>query len=68
MKLEPSCKGFCNCYFCEMLKHQKNTPFLLCTFIAILVSSCEGMFNKEEKRNLWQGWTILFCTKRTLLP
>ncbi len=50
MKLEPSCKGFCNCYFCEMLKHQKNTLFLLCTFIAILVSSCEGMFNKEEEK------------------
>ncbi|NDV17051.1 peptidyl-prolyl cis-trans isomerase [Muricauda sp. TY007] len=50
MKLEPSCKGFCNCYFCEMLKHQKNTLFLLCAFIAILVSSCEGMFNKEEEK------------------
>ncbi|WP_239057472.1 peptidyl-prolyl cis-trans isomerase [Muricauda sp. TY007] len=33
-----------------MLKHQKNTLFLLCAFIAILVSSCEGMFNKEEEK------------------
>ncbi len=50
MKLEPSCRGFCNCYFCEMLKLQKNTLYFLYALAAILVSSCEGMFNKVEEK------------------
>lgn len=50
MKLEPSCKGFCNCYFCEMLKLQKNRLFFVCAVLAIVFSSCEGMFNKEEEK------------------
>jgi len=50
MKLEPSCKGFCNCYFCEMLKHQKNTLFTLCILISLLITSCEGLFNKVEEK------------------
>ncbi|MCR9227627.1 MAG: peptidyl-prolyl cis-trans isomerase [Flavobacteriaceae bacterium] len=50
MKLEPSCKGLCNCYFCEMLKLQKNRLFFVCCILAIMVSSCEGMFNKEEEK------------------
>lgn len=50
MKLEPSCKGFCNCYFCEMLKHQKNTLFILCALTSVLFTSCEGMFNKVEEK------------------
>ena len=33
-----------------MLKLQKNRFFLLCCFVALLVSSCEGMFNKEEEK------------------
>jgi len=33
-----------------MLKLQKHTLFLLGTFVAILVSSCEGMFNEEEEK------------------
>lgn len=50
MRIEPTCKGFCNCYFCGMLKLQKNSLFLLGTLSALLVSSCEGLFNKEENR------------------
>ena len=62
MKLEPSCRGFCNCYFCEMLKLQKNTLYFLCALAAILISSCEGMFNKvEEKEPLARvGDTFLY--------
>ena len=45
-----TCKGFCNCYFCEMLKLQKNSLFLFCTVGALLVSSCEGLFNKEVEQ------------------
>ncbi|UBZ12942.1 peptidyl-prolyl cis-trans isomerase [Flagellimonas marinaquae] len=33
-----------------MLKLQKHTLFLLGTFVAILVSSCEGLFNEEEEK------------------
>lgn len=33
-----------------MLKLQKHTLLLLGTFVAILVSSCEGMFNEEEEK------------------
>ena len=33
-----------------MLKLQKHTLFLFGTFVAILVSSCEGMFNEEEEK------------------
>ncbi|MFD2101771.1 peptidyl-prolyl cis-trans isomerase [Flagellimonas iocasae] len=33
-----------------MLKLQKNSLFLLCTFGALLASSCEGLFNKEDDR------------------
>ena len=33
-----------------MLKHQKNTLFLFCALLAILFSSCEGMFNKDEEK------------------
>ena len=33
-----------------MLKLQKNRFFLQCCFMAMLVSSCEGMFNKEEEK------------------
>ncbi len=50
MRMEPTCLGCCNCYFCEMLKLQKNSLFLLCAMSALLVSSCEGLFNKEEER------------------
>lgn len=50
MKLEPSCRGFCNCYFCEMLKLQKNTLFFFVTSMTILLSSCEGMFNQDEEK------------------
>ncbi len=50
MKLEPSCRGFCNCYFCEMLKLQKNTLFFFVTSMTILFSSCEGMFNQDEEK------------------
>ncbi|WP_293296168.1 peptidyl-prolyl cis-trans isomerase [Allomuricauda sp.] len=33
-----------------MLKHQKNTLFLICALLVILFSSCEGMFNKDEEK------------------
>lgn len=33
-----------------MLKLQKHTLLLLGTFVAILVSSCEGLFNEEEEK------------------
>ncbi len=50
MRKEPACLGCCNCYFCEMLKLQKNSLLLLCLIGALLVSSCEGLFNKEEEK------------------
>ena len=51
MKMEGACKGLCNCYFCEMLKLQKHTFFLLCTLGIMLFASCEGLFNKEEEKH-----------------
>tara|TARA_E500000305_G_C3976299_1_gene214518 strand:- start:216 stop:383 length:168 start_codon:yes stop_codon:yes gene_type:complete len=33
-----------------MLKLQKNTLYFLYALAAILVSSCEGMFNKVEEK------------------
>lgn len=50
MKLEPSCRGFCNCYFCEMLKLQKNTLFFCIALTTVLFSSCEGMLNRDEEK------------------
>ena len=51
MKMEGTCKGFCNSYFCEMLKLQKHTLFLLYALGIVLFTSCEGLFNKEEERH-----------------
>ena len=34
-----------------MLKLQKNNLILLCTIGTLLVTSCEGLFNKEEERH-----------------
>ncbi|MCB0373052.1 MAG: peptidyl-prolyl cis-trans isomerase [Muricauda sp.] len=51
MKMEGTCKGLCNSYFCEMLKLQKHTFFLLSTLGIMLLVSCEGLFNKEEERH-----------------
>ncbi len=50
-KIERTCKALCNCYFCEMLKLQKNNLILLCAFVALWFTSCEGLFNKEEERH-----------------
>lgn len=45
-----------------MLKHQKNTLFILFALTSILLTSCEGMFNKvEEKEPLARvGDTFLY--------
>ncbi len=50
MGLTLTCRGFSNCYFCEMLKLQKNSLYLLCTLGALMIVSCEGLFNKEVER------------------
>ncbi|MBO0324263.1 peptidyl-prolyl cis-trans isomerase [Muricauda sp. CAU 1633] len=50
MRKEPTCMGFCNCYFCGMLTLQKNSLILLCITGVLFISSCEGLFNKEEEQ------------------
>ncbi len=49
MKLKPSCWGVSNCYFCEMLKLQKNSLTFLFVLSGLLVTSCGDFFNKEEE-------------------
>lgn len=49
MRMKPTCKGFCNCYFCGMLKLQKYMLYLLCMSMALL-SSCDSLFREQEEK------------------
>ncbi|MDF0715432.1 peptidyl-prolyl cis-trans isomerase [Muricauda sp. 334s03] len=51
-----------------MLKHQKNTLFILCALASVLFVSCEGMFNKAEEKEPLARVDDTFLYKEDIAP